>query len=110
LLGPIDLGSVEEVDAEIDSRTHDGHAVVEACAAAKAQPAVAPTTKPGDADREAGFSEWPIFHHPLLQSVSIGRESVFAHSPIEPSESVVSSWPSWCSRNRSIVAEMPPPQ
>ena len=42
--------------------------------------------------------------------VSIGRLGSFAHSPIEPSYSVRSSKPSWCSRKRSMVAEMPPPQ
>src|SRR6266851_280398 len=66
LLGAIGLGGVEEIDSQIDGRTHDRHAVVEACAAAEAQAAVAPAPEPGDAYREAGFSEWPIFHNPLL--------------------------------------------
>ena len=39
LLGSIGLGGVEEIDAEIDRRTHDRHAVVEAGAAAQAQAA-----------------------------------------------------------------------
>ena len=66
LLGSIGLGGVEEVDAQIDGRTHHRHAVVEAGAATQAQAAVAAAAKPGDACHEAGFSEWPVFHHPLL--------------------------------------------
>ena len=62
LLGSIGLGGVEEIDAKIDGRPHDRHAVVEAGAAAEAQAAVAAATEPRDADREAGFSEWPVFH------------------------------------------------
>ena len=46
LLGSIGLGGVEEIDAEIDGRTHDRHAVVDAGAAAKAQTAVAPQPSP----------------------------------------------------------------
>ena len=66
LLGAIGLGGVEEIDAEIDGRAHDRHAVVEARATAQAQAAVAAATEPGDADREAGISEGPVFHHRSL--------------------------------------------
>ena len=65
LLGAIGLGGVEEVDAQIDRRPHDRNAVVEAGAAAQAQAAVAAAPKPGDAYGEAGFSQWPVFHHLL---------------------------------------------
>ena len=60
LLGAIGLGGIEEIDAEIDGGAHDRHAVVDAGAAAEAQAAVASATEPGDADREAGVSEWPV--------------------------------------------------
>ena len=63
LLGAIGLGGVEEIDSEIDGRAHDRHAVVDAGAAAQAQAAVAAAPEPGDADREAGFSERPVFHY-----------------------------------------------
>ena len=62
LLGAIGLGGVEEIDAEIDGRAHDRHAVVDAGAAAEAQAAVAAAAEAGDADREAGFSEWLVVH------------------------------------------------
>ena len=56
LLGAIGLGGVEEIDAEIDGRAHDRHAVVDAGAAAEAETAVAAATEPRDAHGESGFS------------------------------------------------------
>ena len=79
LLGAIGLGGVEEIDAEIDGRPHDRHAVVEARAAAEAEPAVAAAPEPGDADREAGLSERPVFHHrsfiPQILAAALARPS-----------------------------------
>jgi len=62
LLGAVRFGRVEEVDAEIDRRTDHRDAVVEAGAAPKAQPAVAAAAEPGDADRQSGLPERPVFH------------------------------------------------
>src|SRR4030095_15163085 len=88
LLGAIGLGGVEKVDAEVDGCPHDRHAVVDAGAAAQAEAGVgaatgaraasgrgarseavvAAATEPSDADREAGLSQWPVFHHAFLLS------------------------------------------
>ncbi len=70
LFGAVGLGGVEEIDAEVDRRPGDRHAVVEARTAAEAEAAVAAATKPGDTDLEAGFSEDFVFHH---RSLSTGR-------------------------------------
>src|SRR5439155_7539457 len=73
LLGAVGLGGVEEIDAEVDRGAHHRHAVVDAGAAPQAEPTVAAATEPGDTDREAGLSEWPVFHHCSFSSLPASR-------------------------------------
>ena len=110
LLGAIGLGGVEEIDAEIDRRTHDRHAIVDAGAAAEAQAAVAAAAKASDAYREAGLSEGSVFHEPLLDLatmimiVCLYRMTALLASVLSRRRPTCQTWPSTArinSRNRN---------
>ena len=68
LLGPVNLGRVEEVDPQIDRRPRDPHALVETRPTPQPEPAVAATAEPGDGDGEAGVSEGVVVHHVPVRS------------------------------------------